>query len=592
MANPFDQFDTASAANPFDQFDAGKQSASSDIPLFDDAGNPIEAGAPMAKPETSFIQDVVGLAETIGTIGSGATTGALGFIQGAGTGIADAIASGEFGTQQSAQKVADTAQRYAERGTYAPRTQAGQEMVGAIGEAAALLPPTLAAFSPAQSVGAVTAAGRTAQAAGIRAPSLPKPKLQQGATEAAAFAEQNKLPLATSDISQPTSLVGRSSQVIGEQTPILGTGGMRGAQQEARVGLLQKLKDETPEISDEVISKSLTDSVNAYKSIIGKRYNEIASKMGSAKVPMTKTVETIDKELFELTKEGAVKDQSTIDELFKLRDDITSGVQDFRTARDNRTYMRENLKPKDGKSSTQADRVIDRVYNAMTDDIQSAVEPVLGKEAAFKLKQADKLFASEINTQKKTKLKNALLKGDVKPEEATKVLFSNSPSDVRELYASLDNKGRANARAAIINKMLEKANESPDKFLSEANRYKSQYSTFFKGEERAKLDGMIAYLEATRRASKATVDTPTGMRNIPFIVAGGIGADLQGGGGAASITIGTIAGLSRLYESRPVRNALIKLAKTKPSDPNYEKLYLQADAALKSQAALNQEQDK
>lgn len=148
--------------------DFGQQAA----PAVDESGmpqlsmneNPATTGAP-PKPETGFIDDVVGLAETIGTIGTGATTGALGYVQGVGTGLADAISAGEFGTQQGVQRVADTAQRYAERGTYAPRTQAGQEIAGAVGEAAALLPPTLAAFSPAQVAGAGQAARASMQAA-------------------------------------------------------------------------------------------------------------------------------------------------------------------------------------------------------------------------------------------------------------------------------------------------------------------------------------------------------------------------------------------------------------------------------------------
>lgn len=535
--------------------------------------------------ETSVMEDIVGggeaaLSALTGMI-AGAPAMAIGNIEGA---IGDL--TGRL-TPEQAQQVG---QNYAQSVTYAPRTEAGQRQVAAIGEALGALPPVLGVATPLQAVGAGQAVGRTAQAAGIRAPSIPRPTIQQGADEAVAFAEQNKLPLTTSDISPSTSGVGRATQVIGEQTPFVGTGGLRGKQQEDRVGLLQKLKDETPEISDEALSKSLIDSVNSYKSTIGKRYNDIAQRMGDRKFPIDNTIKAINSELESLTQGGKIQDKATIAALQEIKDNLLAGDgNSFRVMRDNRTFMRENLKS--DKPSTQADRVIDRVYNAMTDDIQSAVKSTLGDEAAFKLKQADKLFATEINTQKKTKLKNALLKGDVKPEEATKVLFSNSPSDVRELYAALDNNGRANARAAIINKMLEKANESPDKFLSEANRYKSQYSTFFKGAERAKLDGMIAYLEATRRASKATVDTPTGQRNIPFVVAGGAGADIAGGGGAITATIGTIAGLSRLYESRPVRNALIRLSKAKPSDPNYEKLYLAADAAIKSQAG-QQSEDK
>jgi len=541
---------------------------------------------PQPQRDLSIGDQLIGAGEAALTTATGLTGGTLGYIGGTARGL---------GQQLLGEGTAQDAQRMAEEGaamlTYAPRTEAGQRMVGAIGNAAAALPPALGMATPLQATGAIQGAARSAQAAGIRAPSLPTPRLQQGAEQAVAFADKNQLPITTSDISPPTSATGRGAQIIGEQTPFIGTGALRGGQQEARVGLLQKLKDETPEISDEVISKSLTNSVNSYKAAIGKRYNEISSKMADRKFPINNTIKAIDSELASLTQQSKIKDPATISALQSIRDDLTSGEgQTFQVMRDNRTFMRENLKSE--KPSTQADRVIDRVYNAMTEDIQSAVKSALGDDAAFKLKRADKLFASEINTQKKTKLKNALMKGDVKPEEATKVLFSNSPSDVRELYSSLDNKGRANARAAIINKMLEKANESPERFLSEANRYKTQYETFFKGEERAKLDGMIAYLNATRRAAKATVDTPTGQRNIPLIVAGGAGADIAGGGGAISLTIGTIAGLSRLYESKPVRNALIRLSKTKPDNPNYERAYLAADAAIKAQIPPPNEEDK
>lgn len=562
--NPFDQFDEATARTPAETIPLGEDGQ--DVPQ-----------KPQPQRDLSLGEQIVGAGEALLTTATGATGGTLGYLGGAARGL---------GQQLLGEGTAQDAQRMAEEGaamlTYAPRTEAGQRITGQVGEALAALPPSLGMATPLQATGAIQGAGRTTQALGVRAPSIPAPRLQQGAQQAVAFADENNLPVTTSDISPPTSATGRGAQIIGEQTPFIGTGAMRGAQQEARVGLLQKLKDETPEISDEVISKSLTDSVNAYKSAIGKRYNSIAEQMADRKFPINNTIKAIDAELESLSQGGKIQDKSTISALQEIKDNLTSADgQSFRVMRDNRTFMRENLKS--DKPSTQADRVIDRVYNAMTDDIQSAVKSALGDDAAFKLKQADKLFASEINTQKKTKLKNALLKGDVKPEEATKVLLSNSPSDVRELYASLDNKGRANARAAIINKLLEKANESPERFLSEANRYKSQYSTFFKGEEKAKLDGMIAYLNATRRAAKATVDTPTGQRNIPLLVAGGAGADIAGGGGAISLTIGTIAGLSRLYESKPVRNALIRLAKTKPDNPNYERAHLAADAAIKAQ---------
>jgi hypothetical protein len=126
--------------------------------------NPATTGAP-PKPETGFIEDVVGLAETIGTLGTGATLGVAGGIIGAGEGLASSVRQGKFGTQEGADIVEQTMADYMQRGTYAPRTQAGQEIAVAAGEAAALLPPTLAAFSPAQVAGAGQAARASMQAA-------------------------------------------------------------------------------------------------------------------------------------------------------------------------------------------------------------------------------------------------------------------------------------------------------------------------------------------------------------------------------------------------------------------------------------------
>lgn len=569
--------------------EAVKVPASEGIPLFDDQGNPIEADMPRGQQKQK--PDALGFlgpAEAILATG----TGALGALQGAYTGLADSITSGAFLKGKGPEMVQQSIQEYAQSGAYQPRTQAGQAITKTIGEASSMLPPTLAGFTPTQSLGAMQAAGKTAQALGVERLASTKPKLTAEAARAAQFADENNLPLATSDVIPVDSVTGRSARIIGEKTPIVGTGKMRYEQQEARKGLLQQLREQTPEISDTAISKSLMESNDKYSQAVSKRYNDISQKMGETKLPIRKTIEAIDNELFELSREGVVKDDATIATLFKLRDDLIGGPQDFKTLRDNRTYIREELKASPDKPSSQANRVIDRVYSAMTDDIRDAVQKKLGDESRFKLDQVDKIYALEAKTQKKTKLRNALLNGDVKPEEATKVLFSNNATDVRELYKTLDDQGRTNARAAIINRMLEKADESPEKFLSATKQLKSQYGMFFRGAERAKMDGLISYLNATRRASQATVDTQTGQQNIPYIMAGAVGADLSGGGGFTTASIGTIAALNKIYESAPVRRALMRMSKAKQGTPEFDNAYIAVDTAVRSQMPQQQKEDK
>lgn len=141
------------------------QTPAQSIPIFDNAGNPIEPDAPMPKRETTLKEDIIGAGETAATALTGATTGALGYVQGLGTGLVDSISSGEFGTQKGADKVAETALRFAERNTYAPKTESGQRQAAALGEVASMLPPTVAGFSPAQLAGAGQAARASMQVA-------------------------------------------------------------------------------------------------------------------------------------------------------------------------------------------------------------------------------------------------------------------------------------------------------------------------------------------------------------------------------------------------------------------------------------------
>jgi hypothetical protein len=82
-------------------------------------------------------------------------------IQGTGAGLARAILSGQFGTQQAAGEIERAATEQAGRFTYAPRTRAGREMLGTVGEAAQVIPPVLPV---------VAAPGAVMQAAGQAAP--------------------------------------------------------------------------------------------------------------------------------------------------------------------------------------------------------------------------------------------------------------------------------------------------------------------------------------------------------------------------------------------------------------------------------------
>lgn len=110
-------------------------------------------------PDQSLGDEIVGAGETALALGTGATSGALGMIGGTLKGLAEQLLSGQFGTQQAADAVEQAATQGAESLTYSPRTEAGQEMTQAAGEA--LVP--LAAVAPMTAeLGAIAQGARAA----------------------------------------------------------------------------------------------------------------------------------------------------------------------------------------------------------------------------------------------------------------------------------------------------------------------------------------------------------------------------------------------------------------------------------------------
>lgn len=177
MPNVFDQFDepkSPQAGNVFDQFDDQLEPASltkeefferfGDIP---DIGGLIKEETPQTEEGRSIGETLQGVGETALTIGTGAVGGTLGMIGGAFQGIVDEIRSGEFGSNEAANRIEKRANELMAELTYAPRTEAGQEMVGAIGEAGEALAPLAGLAAPLQQAGQLGRAAATGKGAAI-----------------------------------------------------------------------------------------------------------------------------------------------------------------------------------------------------------------------------------------------------------------------------------------------------------------------------------------------------------------------------------------------------------------------------------------
>lgn len=428
--------------------------------------------------------------------------------------------------------------------------------------------------------GAINQLGRAAGAAyrGVRGTIAPE------AQQAIQFANAADVPLHTTDVLQPNSRVGRMAQTTAENIPFAGTSSMRAGQQEARSQLVDEFASRFGEYDPSIVVGSLKAKTSGIKRAAGNRLEQVQNAMAGVNIQPSKAIQQIDTEIASLQKLGKVADNDTISKLQAYRDELTRNAgssgpmaMDLQQLSGLRSQFRQDVKGERTVLPNRSDAAIQRVYNAMTGDIDSAIGKNLGNDTLRRYKQANSIYADEANNLQNTRLKNVIMKGDLTPEVVNNMLFSKNKSEVQNLYRSVGQVGRAQMRNGIIGKAMEKSGGSPDQFLRQVNLMSNQTGIAFKGRDAAYLKGLKNYLEATKRAGQAGVTTPTGQQTIPFIL--GIGSATN------PALVGAGAGyglLARMYESEPARNAMLRLANTPRGSTAFEKALSDVERVVNS----------
>ncbi|EDG6081896.1 lytic transglycosylase domain-containing protein [Salmonella enterica subsp. enterica serovar Schwarzengrund] len=428
--------------------------------------------------------------------------------------------------------------------------------------------------------GAINKLGRAAGAAyrGIRGTIAPE------AQQAIQFANAAGVPLHTTDVLQPNSRVGRMAQTTAENIPFAGTSTMRANQQEARSQLVDEFASRFGEYDPSIVVGSLKAKSSGIRRAAGNRLEQVQNAMAGVNIQPSRAIQQIDNEIADLQKLGGAADNETISKLKVYRDELSRNAgasgpmaMDLQQLSALRSQFRQDVKGERQALINRSEAAVNRVYNAITSDIDSAIGQNLGNDTLRRYKQANAIYADEANKLQNTRLKNVIMKGDLTPEVVNNMLFSKNKSEVQNLYRSVGQVGRAQMRNGIIGKAMEKSGGSPDQFLRQVNLMSNQTGIAFKGRDAAYLKGIKNYLEATKRAGQAGVTTPTGQQTIPFIL--GIGTvtnpALVGVGGGYGL-------LARMYESEPARNAMLRLANTPRGSTAFEKALAEVERAVNS----------
>lgn len=172
------------------------------------------------KPESTLGEKVVGAGEAALSAITGAVGGTVGMTGGMLKGMAQEAISGQYGTPQAANRIEQEAMRGAQALTYAPRTEAGQDITRAVGEIAA----PLAAIAPAMPIAQIPqlaqAARPVTQAAGIAARAgvaKASPVVQKAAQSIAQTAKEQFGAQSVGAAETPAALQRRT---VAEQMPV------------------------------------------------------------------------------------------------------------------------------------------------------------------------------------------------------------------------------------------------------------------------------------------------------------------------------------------------------------------------------------
>lgn len=411
--------------------------------------------------------------------------------------------------------------------------------------------------------------------------------------------ERAQTPIMTSDVLPPRTYFGKSAQTLFERIPIVGTAGRRALQQEAREGAVHRLAAEfgvTPEIP---FTEQVIDSLEAVKS---RRWAEASNLKNSARQALSESGEAVSRSNFQEAIDQAIEtemafgsqaDEALIRSLQAWKD---APQGDFGFVDSLRSRLGDEIsdyyRGQNSQIGSKGVQYLQRMKNALTDDMNRFAERSGNTEAFRDWRRANQMFTEEYGKFQLSALKGLLDRGEIEPERVMSVLSGNRPSQSALLYQNLTPDGRAAAKGAIISDMMDRSRNNmgvvdPDRLLTQMRRMDKNLKVFFRGEDEQVLNGFREVLRNTQRASRAELSTPTG-QELYYL---GLGGAAMANAPMTATAVGA-ASLGRMYESGPVRNAMLRLANTRPGSTQYDRALRNAIDTLTAAGQAERQTDE
>jgi hypothetical protein len=451
--------------------------------------------------------------------------------------------------------------------------QPGQQLGGAVGSGLA----AEAAREAGGGTGAQVAAGLAGGLAGGRVAGTryeaPEAALPRNVQEA-----QNRgINVFTTDVMPPQGFIGGTVRRAGEAIPFVGMSGPRARQETQRINAVRQTLDEfgvdSNQLGDETLA-AITQELRGQRSAdlnrLTAQKNAVISNLADGPpVPVPNATRRIDAELARLTRADPVTFEPIINELQAARTALANKQLDsIETLR--RAYRTMFDNPQLAGIRDEGSTTMNRIYTALNEDMGNYIRQNAGDDAFTRWRTANTELAQMIGELDVSTLRNVLNQGDLIPEKSKDLLFSNESGKIRLLYDGLTPEGRAYARQAILQRAAQKAGDinepgafNPTTFERELGRLERQLNIFFQGDDAAAIDGLRRALRLTSQATGARQAgmAPTGQQVLTSALAG-LATSVAGGNMlTAAAVLGGTGGAIRLFESGPVRDALMRLGR-------------------------------
>lgn len=284
----------------------------------------------------------------------------------------------------------------------------------------------------------------------------------------------------------------------------------------------------------------------------------------------------------------------------KAEEEDWAGLMDF--AKSYTTKKEPKGKPKKKPAISEADEKTVAELEQWGDNIGWArktrgqplfSEKVASYKALEKWKQADKFYAEKISPFREDV---ASIKAIKDPDELYKRFHSLTKAKPESVYNALTPDGRTAIRGLTVDDAFKTAltenggKFSEAKFASTLERRQRDVGVFFKGADKAEIDGFTKLMRHAQEHGFSSADPINGARLVPWVLAGGTGAAIGSGfHGAAAAGYAGVYGVRLLFTTEAGKRLL--LASSKLPESELPRIIQRYGPMIVAEIATKQERD-